>query len=386
LYVTPQEGSNYAYLVDDPLPIEFTVSSGTTTKVIPEIVSKDCKCTAEDFGYYTLQMDIIETIDFLMSVQVYDEKDENWKITNANLQILFNGDILYDNTTDSRGKIDVITIKDGYPNYTVKVMKNGYVTYEKVFTNTEMKKFTTEPLNVLLQKGAIKLVDIDGNVYRTTNIGNQVWMAEDLRTTRYADGTQIPNVDNRAVDDISGANQAAWDALPDDNTWANAAYCWYNNDSSKYSEYGALYTWAAAMGAKPGKPAVPRSVSSTTVQGVCPNGWHLPSAHDWHIMINFFYNNETESVPTLLKASRDWKNHGNDPYGFSALPSGGRYGDGSFKDFGSAVYWWIDDQNAKSLPFDPQYSIYYGLTNHPYSYIENEKENSFGACVRCVKD
>lgn len=89
------------------------------------------------------------------------------------------------------------------------------------------------------------LTDIDGNKYRTVVIGKQVWMAENLKTTRLNDGTVIP----------LNKGEEVWGKLK------IQCYCWYNNDSAKYGAvYGALYNWYAVNTGK-----------------LCPDGWHVPS-------------------------------------------------------------------------------------------------------------
>lgn len=93
------------------------------------------------------------------------------------------------------------------------------------------------------------ITDIEGNVYKTVQIGDQVWMAENLRTTRYNDGIAIPNVIINSV----------WVSLK------TGAYRWYENNSFRYKDlYGALYNWYTV---KTGK--------------LCPVGWHVPSDEDW---------------------------------------------------------------------------------------------------------
>ena len=78
------------------------------------------------------------------------------------------------------------------------------------------------------------ITDYDGNTYHTVKIGNQWWMASNLETTHYADGSEIPRVESKAV----------WEALDSE----DSAYCYYNNNSSQEAfTYGALYTWAAAL-------------------------------------------------------------------------------------------------------------------------------------------
>jgi len=100
------------------------------------------------------------------------------------------------------------------------------------------------------------VTDIDGNVYRTVQIGNQVWMAENLKTTKYPDGTSIS---------YPGADNTAWQ----NNT--TGAYAWYNNDISWKDSYGALYNWHAVNSDK----------------GLCPPGWHVPSDAEWTQLVDY---------------------------------------------------------------------------------------------------
>jgi uncharacterized protein (TIGR02145 family) len=106
------------------------------------------------------------------------------------------------------------------------------------------------------------LTDIDGNTYKTLAIGDQNWMAENLRVTHYADGSAIPEVSDEMI----------WEGM---STLVDA-YCWYNNLSAYGDTTGALYTWAAAMNSAVSSDSVPSGI-----QGVCPDGWHLPSDAEW---------------------------------------------------------------------------------------------------------
>ena len=99
------------------------------------------------------------------------------------------------------------------------------------------------------------VVDIDGNVYHTVTIGTQVWMVENLKTTRYNDGTAIPLV----------TDGTAWAAL------TTPGYCWYNNDSATYKNtYGALYNWYAVNTGK-----------------LAPTGWHVPTDSEWTVLTTY---------------------------------------------------------------------------------------------------
>jgi len=115
----------------------------------------------------------------------------------------------------------------------------------------------------LANAGLIGVVaDFDGNTYKWVRIGDGYWMAENLKTTHFADGTAIPLVES----------DTDWGKME----MTDTAYCYYDNSSDNGETYGALYTWAAAMKGAESNDNIPSGV-----QGVCPDGWHLPSDAEW---------------------------------------------------------------------------------------------------------
>jgi len=106
------------------------------------------------------------------------------------------------------------------------------------------------------------IMDYDGNIYRTVVIGSQTWMAENLRVTRYSDGSSIPYIDT----------DSDWNNLSN----SQSAYSYYNNSSSNADPYGALYSWPAIMNG-----ASSSNTNPSGVQGVCPSGWHVPADNEW---------------------------------------------------------------------------------------------------------
>ena len=115
------------------------------------------------------------------------------------------------------------------------------------------------------------VTDIDNNTYRTVKIGNQVWMAENLKTTHYPDGREIRQI----------TSSSYWANLSNNNT--ADFFCYYfNNMSGEKDIYGTLYTYAAAMGDN----AVSSNRNPSGIQGVCPSGWHLPSEGEWEELID----------------------------------------------------------------------------------------------------
>jgi uncharacterized protein (TIGR02145 family) len=166
------------------------------------------------------------------------------------------------------------------------------------------------PIRVNAIAIAVKtLSDADGNVYQAVTIGTQTWMAENLKTTKYNDGTNIPA-------------EIFWIQVH------SPAYCWYDDDDVKYKDlYGALY-----------------NLYAVETEKICPTGWHVPSDDEWITLETYITNDGVlGSERTALKATSGWNrdNNGTDNYGFTALPGGYRSNyDGSFSSVGDYAYWW----------------------------------------------
>lgn len=196
------------------------------------------------------------------------------------------------------------------------------------------------------------VTDIDGNVYHTIKIGTQMWMVENLKTTRFNDGTSIPLV----------SDFKAWGNL------STSGYCWYNNDPSTYkTTYGALYNWYAINTGK-----------------LAPKGWHIPTDPDWIILTTFLGGVNVAGGKMREAGEVHWKtpNTGaTNSSGFTALPGGGRHWiDGSFGGIGSASNFWssteLDSTNAwgQLIYYDSAY-VY-----HAYG------KKTFGFSCRCLQD
>jgi len=148
---------------------------------------------------------------------------------------------------------------------TTQLLSVPYAFYSKTYEKADELEQKLQMLKNTVIAGGI-LTDIDGNSYNTVKIGMQIWMAENLKTTKYSNGIEIILVDT----------EAQWDML----TETDKAYCWYGDNSDNKSVYGALYTWAAAMNG-----STSSSSSPSGVQGICPTGWHIPSDGEWHTLI-----------------------------------------------------------------------------------------------------
>ena len=196
------------------------------------------------------------------------------------------------------------------------------------------------------------ITDIDNNRYRIVQIGTQVWMAENLKTTRFKDGRYIRLV-------------------TDDDAWSNSAvasYCWYNNDPSTYAlTYGALYNWHAVEDGF-----------------LAPSGWHVPSYKEFQILIDFLGGDPAAMGKMKEVGTTHWlpPNEGADnSSGFTGLPGGQRYPlPLSFEEQSYTGNWWSSTQyigtrvNCISLVYD---------NGGP---ISSTMELSAGLSVRCVRD
>ena len=200
------------------------------------------------------------------------------------------------------------------------------------------------------------VTDVEGNIYVTVKIGNQWWMAENLKTTKYNDNTAIPLVTDSAV-------------------WINLntpGYCWYNKDAATYKNtYGALYNWFTLNTGK-----------------LAPTGWHIPTDAEWTILTDYLggvnvAGDKMKSTGTIEAGTGLWHSPclATNESGFTAIPAGCRNRYGTFSEIGYFGYWWSSSEShtyyawARSLYFYDSY-VY-------RSYYNNKNDGYF---VRCVRD
>lgn len=193
------------------------------------------------------------------------------------------------------------------------------------------------------------IIDQDGNIYTSITIGSQEWMVENLKTTKYNDGTSIPN--------IIDSTELSFDGYE--------GYCWYNNDTTLKDQYGALYSWYVVKSGK-----------------LCPEGWDVPNENDWSKLVDYIGANGYNGREGIaLKSLNGWYDNGNgtDFYGFSAKPSGSRGFDGSYGFIGYQCYWWSNSMDNNDAYF---HSLF-----HDYStLLRGVSIESLGfLSVRCIK-
>jgi uncharacterized protein (TIGR02145 family) len=195
------------------------------------------------------------------------------------------------------------------------------------------------------------VTDIDGNEYEIILIGNQVWMAENLKTGTYNNGTVIPKV-------------------TDDTDWFNlatGAHAWYGNSEVNFNTYGALYNWYAVE-----------------TGNLCPAGWHVPGDDEWTVLADFLGGKEIAGGK--LKAISDlWKNPNEgatDETGFTALPGGGREEWGTYFNMVYSGNWWAADEYSSGSNYAFFRAVSYFDTSLGRNASGYHKKSGFS--VRCL--
>jgi uncharacterized protein (TIGR02145 family) len=224
----------------------------------------------------------------------------------------------------------------------------AYATSEAGTSYGNELSFTT-PSDLTGEKGTV--TDVDGNVYQTIGIGSQIWVAENLKTTKFNDGTSIPLV----------TDNTAWSLL------FSPAYCWYNNDElSNKNTYGALYNWYTVGTGK-----------------LCPSGWHIPGDTEWTVIEIFLGGPEVAGGKMKIPGTKYWKspNAGaTNSSGFTSLPGGLRGSDGSFDYIRESNLFWTSSGN---------YSTYAWYRAQDYLAIEITRGSNtvlWGGYIRCIRD
>jgi uncharacterized protein (TIGR02145 family) len=303
----------------------------------------------------------------------------------------YNGNLNFKVRNGTTSYLTALTIRSSgnvginQPNPSTKLDVNGVITSTGAnFTGTTTVPTPVNPTdaatkayvdNLLMALGIIPgnytgtISDIDGNYYTTFTIGTQTWIAQNLKTTKYKDGTAIP--------------------LVTDNTdWSNlitSGYCWYDNNEAIYKNtHGALYNWY-----------------TVNTGNLCPNGWHVSTDADWTTLENYLIANSYNydgtttgnKIAKSLASITGWTSSattgavGNTDYpakrnatGFTALPGGYRYETGIFVGTGIGGYRWsATETNASNAWFR-------GLASSSLSDDRNNMSKKNGFSIRCLKD
>jgi len=307
-----------------------------------------------------------------------------YKVKSGNREFVLKGNAVGGKSSGSSSKS-----QGSSPNYLAKQAKTtaaindvivatkaGYLNYRVVVTNSD-----TSGIAIKMIASAGNVTDTDGNVYQTVKIGNQVWMAENLRVTKYNDGSVIPKV----------TDSVAWYNIYNNNI-TTPAYCFYNNttDSGSIRKYGAFYNWYV--------------VSPANLKKIAPAGWHVPSDSEWTGLEKYLVLNgynwdgtrdtaQSNKIAKSLAAKTDWYTYsttgaiGNDltennSSGFSALPGGVRNSGGYFSSQSYDGGWWSATEYDATQAWDRNLSYNYGNL----SRYGEDVPKSVGFSVRLVRD
>ena len=209
------------------------------------------------------------------------------------------------------------------------------------------------------------LEDIDGNEYQVVEIGDQIWMAENLKVTHYQNGDPIPHL----------TSDSEWTST------SSGAYCAYGNNEDNVETYGRLYNWYAVDDSR----------------NIAPEGWHVPTDDEWKQLEMYLGMSQSEADGTGMRGTDEGgklkeagTEHWNSPNtgatnesGFTALPGGCRYGNGNYSGMGNyGSFWSSTEYNS--------YHAWYRILNYTHSgvyryyYLSSGKQDGFS--VRCLRD
>ncbi len=275
------------------------------------------------------------------------------------------GSVSFGNSLPSTNQYSISIAKksEQYADFDViKSIKSGYQDYSVTIQNSSLN-------DVIIKMALETVTDIDGNLYSTIRIGNQVWTVENLRTTKYNDGTRISNIS-------------------DNKRWAasySGAYCYYDNDPQYKEKYGVLYNWYTIGTGK-----------------LAPEGWHVPTNEEWREMeeylidngYNWDYSRVNCKIARALAAKHDWYSSNkvgsigddlrkNNVTGFTALPGGYRDCDGNFDCLREDAVWYTATENNNSNLCAWRYLLRYDRDDAVWNKYYGK---DWGYSVRLVKD
>ena len=230
----------------------------------------------------------------------------------------------------------------------MSVNSNGYIHF-----GGDIRNIT---ILLLLSLSFGTVTDIDGNVYETVQIGEQLWMAENLKVTHYQNGDEIP----------TGYSNSEWSNL------STGAYTVFDDDLSNADIYGNLYNWYAV----------------DDDRGICPVGWHVPSDDEYTVLIDFL-GGESVAGGKMKEAGLEHWNYDSDQIsleatnesGFTGLPAGHRNtNSGDYIYMGFYGYFWSSTNNGSDLAWR-RYLFHYssGVARDTFG-----KPNGFS--IRCLRD
>lgn len=239
LYASPKVGSPLASVVSKPLPIELNIQKDQVSNLKLEVVKVD-DSVPEDFGYISFKFDIIETIDFLIAVSVYNSEKQGFELTESVLEVTYNTKSLYSETIPSLTNHVIIKNEGDSTVYELKISKTGYMAQTKQFTLDELKSFKSKPIIFVLEEGqeaqnnfvlvytsnyeSYYMKEDGTELTKFADLGSPVWM-NDKKSVALQNGSQI-NI--RRFSDFSLEKTINFNAS------VNGFSLWYSPFSQKF--------------------------------------------------------------------------------------------------------------------------------------------------------
>lgn len=242
-----------------------------------------------------------------------------------------------------------IKTKNNSSNFTPRNQENAPVSTEKLIPKKNRKRFLLA--GIILIVIAITGIVLTRDPYDSVTIGKQVWMTKNLEVDEFRNGDPIPQAKSAAQWVKAGENhQPAW--------------CYYKNNPKNGKKYGKLYNWYAV----------------NDLRGLAPNGYHIPTDAEWTVLTD--YLGGKSSAGKKMKSASGWFENGNgtNSSGFSGLPGGYRFSDGTFFTIGNYGYWWSSTEGDTG-------SVWYRGLYYDEGYVDRYdcyKTNGFS--VRCLRD
>ncbi|MEO6097936.1 MAG: FISUMP domain-containing protein [Fibrobacteria bacterium] len=250
----------------------------------------------------------------------------------------------------------------------LSIVKAGQINHRD-----SIKTLDTSGIMIQMIPNAGNVTDADGNVYQSVRIGDQVWTVENLKSTKYNDGTPIPLV----------TDNTEWTSL------ATGAHCFYDNDPANKDKYGAMYHWYTVRTGR-----------------IAPVGWHVPTDVEWEALNSFLITNgynwdgttTGNRVAKSLAAKTDWISSelagsvgngsgANNSTGFSALPGGGRHDAGPIEDRfiakDSTGFWWSSVPESGG---DTTRAWLFSLYHNRTGLVKNVHYKKYALSVRLLRD
>lgn len=263
--------------------------------------------------------------------------------------------------SDYADPVDVLQVRWDWENdgvwdtnfSTSKIATHQYTTEGTKTIKLEVKDtdgLTDSTTNQIVINRTGTVTDIDGNIYKTVQIGSQWWMAENLKVTHYCNGDAIPKV----------GDEKGWSNL------TTGAYCAYDNNVNIIAQtYGNLYNFHAVIDNRQ----------------LAPTGWHIPSDNDWQTLINYLGGNEIAGGKLKETGTEHWESPNTgatNESGFFALPGGIRMG--FYTNMGLSACFWSHKAQSNT-------NGWYRHLFHNMTYVDRVPyPKNYGMSVRCVRN